>query len=110
MKTVARDSLRSSNDTVNARGESRPILRCLESGSVDGSENQLRTRLVADDAFGAIDCFFGSMSDSDIDDLCRTRCIDRRPELLRQELFEKLQHRPSLGTSSPGNIQEASEI
>ena len=62
---------------------------------VYGDTNELRTRLAVDDAFGAIDCFFGTVSDSDMEDMCRTRCISirgRRPELLRQEMFEKLQH------------------
>ena len=75
------------------RGQLRTALS-IRGLIVNGDANQLRARLAADDAFGAIDCFFGTMSDSALEDMCRTRCISirgRRPELLRQEVFEKLQ-------------------
>ena len=76
------------------RGQLRTALS-IRGLIVTGDANQLRARLAADDAFGAIECFFGTMSDSDLEDMCRTRYISirgHRPELRRQEMFEKLLH------------------
>ena len=62
---------------------------------VSGDANQLRTRLRADDAFEAIDCFFGTMSCANLANMCRIRCIPIRSSgknRRRKEMFEKLQH------------------
>lgn len=61
---------------------------------VSGDTNQLRTRLRADDAFGAIDCFFGTMSYEDLKDMCSIHCIpikSRGDKKRQKEMYEKLQ-------------------
>ena len=63
---------------------------------VDGTVNQLRQRLVADDALGVFHGYLGSMSETDLEDACRRRSIPI-PILIkdhegdhRQKLFKSL--------------------
>ena len=57
---------------------------------VDGTVNQLRQRLVRDDALGIFHGYLGSMSETDMEDACRRRSIpikgrgqDRRRRILK---------------------------
>ena len=60
---------------------------------VRGTVSELRTRLAADDAFGPIDCFFGTVSDGDMTDMCTTRfipIITQDAKKVRVEIFKKI--------------------
>ena len=75
---------------------------------VRGTVNELRQRLVRDDALGVFDGYLGSMSETDMEDACR-RCsipIDGRRQDRRQRLFEKLKRY----NERKGGVQATSEV
>ena len=99
------------SQTINSRLEIKYRTALLEGRNqlktrgliTHGTGDELRNRLWADDAFGAIDRSFETISNEGLKRICQDRFIPSRGN--RQDLFERLLHDHFFGTMSHKDLK-----